>query len=272
MRRTRVVAVGLLIGLAAPRAAEARRGVRPLFEPTDLELEDPGVSEFDLQAGLIRGQGPWRLVIPDFEIDLGILRNLELVLDVSYALEAPGAGSFKFENAAPDNLWPALKFGIYDWADEGGGQPLDLSAWAIGGQVGPKIPAAPGSSGVGVEALLLLGHVQWKAHFVLNAGVFVDPRPSATSDRPVGIELGLDFDRDLDAGGKYQVTGELAGVKFLSSDPNQLLATAGLGWTPIQPYTQITLVGLVGFLEGSDKYGLLLGLNQKIGIWGKPRS
>jgi hypothetical protein len=31
-------------------------------------------------------------------------------------------------------------------------------------------------------------------------------------------------------------------------------------------------VGLVGFLEGSDKYGVLLGLTQKIGIWGKPRN
>ena len=140
MRRTRVVAVGLLIGLAAPRAAEARRGVRPLFEPTDLELEDPGVSEFDLQAGLIRGQGPWRLVIPDFEIDLGILRNLELDLDGSYALEAPGAGSFKFENAAPDLKFAAAvaEFGmilrdshfkgkgtmgaVIEWAQEGKGR------------------------------------------------------------------------------------------------------------------------------------------------------
>jgi hypothetical protein len=270
MHWARGVAVGLLLALSSG-AAEARRGVRPLFEPTDLELEEPGVTELDLQMGLIRGQGPWRLVVPDFEIDLGILRNLELDLDGSYALEAPGPGSFRFENAVPDNLWPALKFGIYDWADEGTSAD-ELTAWALGGQVGPKIPVAPGSSGVGLEALLLVGHVLWKAHFVLNAGMFWDPRPSATSTRPLGVELGLDFDRDLDARGHYQVTAELSGVKFVSSDPNQLLATAGLAWTPIPPYTQISLVGLVGFLEGSDKYGLLLGLTQKIGIWGKPRS
>ena len=271
MRRALVVAVGMLVALARPGDALARRGVRPLFEPTDLELEDPGVSEFDLQAGPIRGQGPWRLVIPDFEIDLGLLRWLEFDLDGSYALEAPGPGSFRFENAAPDNLWPALKIGIYDWVDEGSSAD-DLTAWAVGAQVGPKIPAAPGSHGVGFEALALIGHVLWKAHFVLNAGMFIDPHPSATSDRPIGIELGLDFDRDLDKGGHYQVTAELSGVKFLSSDPNQLLATAGLAWTPIPPYTQFTVVGLVGFLEGSDKYGMLLGLNQKIGIWGKPRN
>jgi hypothetical protein len=270
MRRALVVAVGFLVSSAVSGAAQARRGVRPLFEPTDLELEDPGVSEFDLQVGVIRGQGPWRLVVPDFEIDLGILRNLEFDLDGSYALEAPGPGSFRFENAAPDNLWPAAKFGIYDWVDEGKNAD-ELTAWAVGAQVGPKIPVAPGSHGVGFEALTLVGHVLWKAHFVLNAGMFVDPHPSATSARPVGIELGLDFDRDLDKGGHYQVTAELSGVKFLSSDPNQLLATAGLAWTPIPPYTQISLVGLVGFLDGSDKYGVLLGLTQKIGIWGKPR-
>jgi hypothetical protein len=270
MRRALVVAVGLLVVAAVPRAALARRGVRPLFEPTDLELEDPGVTELDLQAGVIRGQLPWRLVIPDFEVDLGLTNWLELDLDGSYALEAP-PGSFRFSNAAPDNLWPAFKLGLYDWVDEGKSAD-ELTAWALGAQVGPKIPVAPGSEGVGAEALLLLGHVLWKAHFVLNAGMFVDPHPTATSNRPVGVELGLDFDRDLDKNGHYQVTAELSSVMFLSGDPNQLLATAGLAWTPIPPYTQISLVGLAGFLEGSDKYGVLLGLTQKIGIWGKPRS
>jgi hypothetical protein len=41
-----VVAV-LLLTAARPSPAAARR-VRPLFEPTDLELEDPGVLEADL--------------------------------------------------------------------------------------------------------------------------------------------------------------------------------------------------------------------------------
>jgi hypothetical protein len=269
MRRAVVVAAGLLVWLSVPGAARARRGVRPLFEPTDLELEEPGVTELDLQAGLIRGQGPWRLVVPDFELDLGILRNLELDLDGAYALEAPAPGSFKFDNAAPDNLWLAAKVGIYDWVDEGSGAD-QLTAWAIGAQVGPKLPVAPGSHGVGVEALLLVGHVVHRAHFVLNAGAFIDPSPAPDADRPIGIELGLDFDRDLDAAGHFQVTAELSGVRFVSTDPNQLLATAGLAWSP-NPATQISLVGLAGFLEGSDRYGALLGVSQKIGIWGKPR-
>jgi hypothetical protein len=268
MRRAVVVAVGLLVSLTGARAALARRGVRPLFEPTDLELEDPGVAEVDVQVGPIRGQGPWRLVVPDFELDLGLLNNLELDVDGAYALEAP-PGSFRFQNAAPDNLWTALKLGIWDWADEGK-TPDEVVAWAMGMQVGPKLPVAVGTRGVGFEALFLLGSVIGKAHFVLNAGAFVDPHPTATSPRPIGIEVGLDFDSDLDKAGHYQVLCELSGVKFMSLDPSQMLATAGLGWSPT-PATQLSLIGLVGFLEGSDKYGALFGVTQKIGIWGKPR-
>jgi len=266
MRRALALGVSLAVAVAAPGAAFARQGVRPLFEPTDLELEDPGIVEVDLQAGVIRGQGPYRLVIPDLELDVGLTRNIELDLDAAYALEAPGPGSFKFENAAPDNLWPAAKIGLYDWADEGH-SPDELTAWAIGAQLGPKLPAASGSHGVGFEGLLLVGHVVHRAHFVLNAGMFVDPSPAPATARPVGIELGLDFQRDLDSDGHYQVTAELSGVKFVSSDPNQLLATAGLAWSPTAA-TQLSIVGLCGFLEGSDRYGALLGLSQKFGFFG----
>src|SRR5258708_32053362 len=142
MRRALVSAVVLGISSSLSGVARARRGVRPLFEPTDLELEDPGVTELDLQVGLIRGQGPWRLVVPDFEIDLGILRNLELDLDGSYALEAPGPGSLKFEDAAPDNLWPALKIRVAHWADEGK-DPEALTACARGAQVGANMCPGP---------------------------------------------------------------------------------------------------------------------------------
>ncbi|HEY2900706.1 MAG TPA: hypothetical protein VGL59_09035 [Polyangia bacterium] len=271
MRRALAVAILIALTTLPAGAALARRGVRPLFEPTDLELEDPAVVELDLQAGTIRGQGPWRLVIPDFELDVGILRNLELDVDGAYALEAPGPGSFKFENAAPDNLWVAAKMGFYDWVDEGA-SPAELTAWALGAQVGPKLPVAPGSHALGVEGLLLIGHVIRRAHFVLNAGAFLDPNPAPGAARPIGIELGLDFDRDLDAAGHFQVTAELSGVRFVSSDPNQLLMTAGLAWSPT-PATQISLVGLVGFLEGSDRYGALVGISQKVGFFGaKPRS
>jgi hypothetical protein len=274
MRRSlAVIVIGAVVVVVVlfARAAEAKRGVRPLFEPTDLELEDPGIVEIDLQGGLVRSQGPWRLVLPDLELDVGLLRWLEFDLDAAYALNDSPPGSFKFTDPAPDNLWPAAKVGLWDWVDEGpDGLPAtadDVVAWALGAQVGPKIPVAPGSHGLGFEALLLVGHVIRKAHFVLNVGAFVDPSPAAGASRPVGLELGLDFDRDLDASGHYQVTAELSGVRFLSSDPHQLLATAGLAWSPT-PATQLSIVGLYGFLEGSDRYGALLGLTKKLGFFG----
>jgi hypothetical protein len=54
---------------------------------------------------------------------------------------------------------------------------------------------------------------------------------------------------------------------FLSSDPNQLLATAGLKWNA-GPMLEVTLIGLWGFLAGSDRYGLLVGLSPKLRLFG----
>ena len=49
------------------------------------------------------------------------------------------------------------------------------------------------------------------------------------------------------------------------------LVTAGPAWSP-SPATQFSIVGLYGFLEGSDRYGALLGLSKKFGFFGaKPR-
>jgi hypothetical protein len=39
--------------------------MRPLFEPTDLEMEPTGMLDVDLQVGGIRGRGPWRVVVTD---------------------------------------------------------------------------------------------------------------------------------------------------------------------------------------------------------------
>ena len=250
---------------AATGSAQARRGVRPLFEPTDLELEAAGVAEFDLQVGAIRGQGPWRAVLPDFEVDLGLRRNVELDLDGAYAIEGPGVGPFSFDHPAPDNLWLSVKLGLWDWLDDGdgpGGAP-PVSAWAVGVQVGPKLPVVSISHGLGVEGLVLLGHAMARTHLVLNAGAFFDPRPDDTSGRPLGVELGCDLDQDIDATGHWSIKGELGGVRFLSSDPNQLLVTLGPAWSP-NDSLELSVIGMWGFLSGSDRYGVLLGFSPKV--------
>ena len=93
--------------------------------------------------------------------------------------------------------------------------------------------------------------------------MFGDPYPDATSGRPIGIELGLDLDQDLDAAGRFSLTGELSGVRLLSSDPPQLLATTGITFAATESL-DLSVVALVGFLEGSDRYGALLGVSPKI--------
>jgi hypothetical protein len=249
--------------------AVARRGVRPLFEPTDLEMEDAGTVELDVQVGAIRSQGPARVVVPDFELDIGISSRLELDLDGAYAIEGPADGPFSFDHAAPDSLWPCAKLGLIDFGDDGrgtGGGGGLATAWALGLQAGPKLPVGAGAHGVGAEGLVLLGYSVGRTHLVLNTGGFVDPSPDATSGRPRGVEAGLDLARDLGSEGHFSFTGEVSGVRFLSADPNQISATAGLAWSPSDSF-EVSLVGLWGFLAGGDRYGALLGLSPKLRLF-----
>jgi hypothetical protein len=257
-RRTGLASAALLAAMFAASPAWARRGIRPLFEPTDLELEKTGVVDIDVQVGAVRSQGPWRVVVPDFEVDVGILPNLELDIDGAYAIEGPPEGPFSFDHAAPDSLWVGAKIGIFDWSDDDA-----KSSWAMGLQIGPKVPVSRGSHGVGGEALLLIGHAFNRTHLVLNAGAFADPFPDPTSKRPIGVELGLDLDQDLDKAGRFSLTGEVSGVRFVSSDPPQLLATTGITFSATESL-DLSVVVLVGFLEGSDRYGALLGISPKI--------
>jgi hypothetical protein len=259
--RARARALMFVLPLLLASSPVHARAVRPLFEPTDLELERTGVLDVDVQLGAIRSRGPWRAVVPDFELDFGLLPNLELDLDGAYAIEGPSTGPFSFDHAAPDSLWPSLKLGLYDARD------LVLRrAWAFGLQVGPKVPVAAQAHGVGFESLLLVGRAVEHLHLVLNLGGFVDPAPDALSNRPVGVEVGLDLDLDLDDIDRFSLTGELSAVRFLSNDPSQLLATAGLTWS-VGPALDLSIVGLWGFLAGSDRYGVLLGVSPKFSLF-----
>jgi hypothetical protein len=258
-----IALLGEYSALAAFTPAANARTLRPLFEPTDLEMEPTGVFDIDVQIGAIRSQGPWRAVMPDFELDFGLLPYLELDLDGAYAIEGPTTGPFSFDHATPDSLWPSLKLGLYD--DHDG---ASHRAWALGMQVGPKIPIASGSHGLGVEGLLLIGYMLGPLHTVLNLGAFADPAPDASSGRPLGIEAGLDFELDLDDVNRFSLTGEVSGVHFFSDDPHQLLATAGFKWAA-SPALDLSVVGLWGFLAGNDRYGALLGISPKFRLFGQ---
>jgi hypothetical protein len=256
MRRSALALVAAGLSLATTSELQAR-AIRPLFEPTDLEMEDTGVAEIDLQLGFVRSQGPWRLVIPDFELDLGFLPWLELDLDGAYALEGPADAPFSLDHAAPDALWPSVKLGLYDSHDSDA-----KTGRAIGAQLGPKLPVASGSHGVGFEGLALLGGSLRRLQLVLNIGGFVDPAPDALSGRPIGIETGVDMQLKLDDVDRFSLTGEISGVYFLTPDPDQFLVTGGFTWSVLSNL-DLSIVGLYGLLPGSDRYGVLLGISPK---------
>jgi hypothetical protein len=244
--------VGILV-LLVPCSGWARG--RPLFEPTDLEMEEPGVVEVDLQFGPVHADA-WKLVVPDAEIDVGLFPALELDIDGAYAIEGADGRRFTLDHPAPDNLWVAAKVGIADWH-------AGSRATAVGAQVGPKLPVARDAHAVGAEGLLLVSEVWGESHVVLNLGALVDPRIMA--ERPRGFEGGIDLALSLGPKG-WSLTSELGGVHFFSHDANQLHATAGVAWSPTDSL-ELSVVGLVGLLSGGDRLGLLFGISPKFALW-----
>lgn len=246
--------------LGLPSSAHARR-VRPPFEPTDLDLEPTGILELDLQLGVIsteEGTGRW--LIPDFEIDLGLLPMLEIEIDGAYALEGTPEKPLAFQDPAPDNLWVAFKLGLYDGRDEG-----DHSALALGLQLGPKLPI-PSAHGVGVEGVLLLAVVYRDLQAVWNFGGFLDPAPGGETARPGGLELGVDLNFDLDQAQRFALSGGISYVHFVSDDADQLVTAAGVTWSP-SDMLDVSLLGLVGLLSGGDHYGVLVGVAPKLRLF-----
>ena len=253
--RHAAVTVAVLLVFAPCSARAAGRRARPLFEPTDLELEDAGTIELDLQTGFVQSDGPARLVIPDLELDIGLGRAIELDVDAAYAIEGPQTGPFSLDHSAPDSLWGSAKLGLFSVDGDAGGMGLGL-------QAGPKIPVAAGSHGLGAEALILIGLRRGRTHAVLDLGVFVDPAPEAGAARPRGLEGGIDLDIDLDRAGHWSLTAELGAVHFLSPDPHQLVSTAGVAWAPTERL-ELSVVALAGLLATGDRYGLLFGVSPK---------
>jgi hypothetical protein len=241
-----------------PALADAKR--HPQFEPTDLELEDPGTMELDLQVGLVKGTDAHRLVLPDFEFDLGLLDNVELDVDGTYSIAGQPDGTPVFlDHTAPDNLWVSAKLGLYDSREDA------TRAWSFGLQVGPKLPTGSDQHGVGIEGLVLIARMDGRVHLVLGLGGLDDPHLTAMP-RPWGFETGLDLDLDLDDVDRWSLLGEAAFQWFGSPDPTQLNATLGVQYSP-SAKLDLSVVGEVGFVPGSDPYGLFFGISPKAALW-----
>lgn len=251
----RSLALAILMITAAPALA---RPMRARFEPTDLELEKPGVLDVDLQVGYLYGVQS-RLMLPDFEVDLGITRRFEIDLDGAYAIDPRTAAG----DAAPDNLWLAGKIGVFDLRWE-------HFMFSGGVQLGPRLPVAHGAVGVGFDGLLLVGLAFNRTHLVLNLGGYIDPGqptmdPTKTA-RPIGVQLGLAVDVDLTRDGRFGFHGELGGVVGVAVDPSQVVLAAGLVFSP-NDNLDLSILALVGLLPGADRAGGMLGVSPKLVLW-----
>lgn len=250
-----------LAGMLATTSAFGRPHARRHFEPTDLALEVPGTMELDLETGIVRSRGPWRVVTPDFEIDLGLTSWLELDLDGSYAIEGAVDKPFSFDHSTREPLWPSVKLGVLDAVDE----ELRRS-YAVGAQLGPRLPVLGAGHELGVEGLLLAGASFGETRLALNVGAFVDPALAAQGKRPVGFQTGVNWERELDRGGCYLLAAELAGVAFVSGEQAQLQASFGPSYAPSR-WLRLSVTTLVGFTPGSDRYGILLGVAPRMPLW-----
>ncbi len=234
-RRLAAALTALMILLAGDPA----RAARPVFEPTDLELEDPGVLDLDFQLGIVRGD-PSRGVVPDIEIDLGLAPNVELDLDGAFTREGPAGGKLPLDHTVYDPLWLSAKLGLFATRDAKG------HSRALGTQLGPRFALASDARSVGYEGLLLVGRSISPLHLVLNTGIVIDPSTTRSPRRATGFELGLDIVYEL--GTKLSLAGEIGGLRAFTDDPHQLYATAG-GLYAVSPYLELSAVALVGFLR-----------------------
>jgi hypothetical protein len=166
-----------------------------------------------------------------------------------------------WDAAAPDNVWSAAKFGLYNAREE-----RTKTAWSLVAQVGPRIPTAPDTRRLGGEALLVFGKAWPTQHVVLNVGGAVDPASGGDPRQPKGLEAGLDVDLDIDGRHAISFLGEVGGWRALTDGAHQLHATAGIGWGATDWLT-VSASGLVGFLRDGDRYGVLLGASPKWTMW-----
>lgn len=263
MRRTprALLAAFTLLG-AAPAFAKLRHRV-PAFEPTDLDLEDPGTLELDTQYGaMFRDGAPdLRVFVPDFELDLGLTQRVELDVDGAVSLDRQ-SGRYTL---AGDNLWTSVKLGFIAKKDPND----DKRVWALGAQLGPRLPTAPNSAGTGFGAVLLAARMDAPWHVIVNFGGVLEPRDRTETERSLSALGGIDLDYDLDAQNRWSILGELGAGYSFGPDPHDVHTTLGIDLEPV-PWLDLSLVGFYGFIAGGDRAGLFLGINPSFATLSAP--
>ena len=252
--RSALAALCLICAISSPAWAVHRRH----FEPDDLQLEQPGILDFDFQAGPLHGDsvGKNRFLLPDFEIGLGLTKEVEFDVSGSFSVDENRGDSQHF---TADPLWIASKLGVFDGKDDDG------NIWAAGLELGPRLPVLD-AGGIGFGGLGLVGFTHRRLTVVLNAGCLIDPGVSRSAEHPTAIVLGLDLNQDLNADGSWSLQGELATSYYLSSDPDEIAFTFGATYS-VTPRLDVSVTALGGVLPNTDHAGILLGVSPELGLW-----
>lgn len=239
-------------GLLSPSRAEARRLFRARFEVDTLEVEKPGKLAFDAQLGSVYGDGAdgSRLILPDFEVDLGITRWLELDVDTGYSYINVGSERREWVGQP---IWTALRFDLYSKRNEVTG-----NNFGVGVQAGPRLPNLRNLGGVGFSGLVLFGGGTRKFHIVANLGSTADIEQALAFN--YGVSAGYEFDS------KVSIVGQVAGVYYFQRDTDQLLLLVGVS-RALTEELEIELLALGGPVYDGDRIGLLVGMTYRTGLW-----
>ena len=254
--RSRALCVTALLCVAVPAGARLKRHVSS-FEPTDLDLEDPHTLELDLQVGVVaRDDTPkTRVFVPDFELDYGLNERVELDIDGAISLDREDGHT----SGAADPLWTSVKLGFVSEKDEL--EPTRV--FALGAQLGPRLPTAANTYGTGFGAVLLGARMVPPWHVVVNAGGVLEPLDRTQHARSAALLGGLDVEYDLDRAVRWSVLAEVGGAYSLGPDPNDVHATVGLDFASSN-WLDLSLVGFYGFVPGGERAGVFVGFAPKI--------
>lgn len=258
--RSRALLAAALVLVAGPAAGRLKRRV-PTFEPTDLDLEDTHVLELDMQVGVVfRDQAPkTRVFVPDYEIDYGLTERVELDVDGAVALDHEDGHWV----GTADPLWTCVKLGL--WSDQNELHPAKV--YALGVQLGPRLPTTAHSYGTGFGAVLLAARMAAPWHVILNAGGVLEPLDHTDPRRSAAVLGGVDFDYDLDRANRWSLLAELGGSYSLGPDPHDVHTTLGVDFASAD-WLDLSLVGYYGFLPGGDRAGIFLGFAPKLAFAG----
>jgi hypothetical protein len=244
----------LLVSWLQPLSAQARRLFRARFEVGTLEVEKPGALAIDGQLGATYGDGSdgSRLVVPDFELDIGLLKWLELDIDSAYSLVQLESGEREWVG---EPVWTALRFDLYSWEREETGR-----TFGVGLQVGPRFPNLRNLGGVGFAGLLLFGGGTRTFHVVANVGGTVELAHA------FGLIYGVGFQQELSDEHKIALVGQLAAITYFDDSPNQLLLSVG-AQKALNEELEVQLVVLGGPAYEGDRIGVLAGATYRHGLW-----